>query len=460
MSDASILSGQQSSVGASTRIPLRRLVAYALIEFPVGGAMNATSLFLGFHYATLGVSLAEIGVIMMMARLLDVLIDPAVGLMSDRTRAAWGRRKIWVVAGAPVFVLACWNLFVPPEDVPALYFAGWLVLFWLGFSMINIPYYAWGAELSPDYHERTRITTWRTISGTLGSFAFLLIPAVRQQIFGVGGQPGEVLAIIAAIVVIAIPAFVAFAAVNVPDRGMALDTLQVPIMRGIRVMSRNGPFLRLLAAFTIVGLGPVLQGAMFPFFMQHVVGDTTSGPKILLIYYPTVALGILVWAALARRIDKHRAWMVGMSVMALVTVSYMLVGQGDILLMVCILALSGIGSGALSALPASMKADVVDLDAVESGEDRAGLFFATWSLAVKFIAAVGQGLAFTTLAWIGFEAKGDNSPEEILGLRVFYSGGPMVLYVIALLIVWRYPITATRHAELRQELAARGVRPG
>jgi Na+/melibiose symporter-like transporter len=420
--------------------------------------MNATSLFLGFHYASLGVDLAQVGLIMMIARLLDVLIDPAVGMMSDRTRAKWGRRKVWVVAGAPVFVLASWMLFVPPPDVTALYFAGWLVLFWLGFSMINIPYYAWGAELSPDYHERTRITTWRTISGTLGSFAFLLIPAVRQEFFGVGGQPGEVLAIIATIAVVTIPVFVAFAAANVPDRGMALDAPQVPILRGIRVMSRNGPFLRLLAAFTIVGLGPVLQGAMFPFFMQHVVGDSTSGPKILLIYYPTVAFGILIWAALARRIDKHRAWMVGMTVMAGVTVSYMLVGEGDLLLMTCILAMSGIGSGALSALPASMKADVVDLDALESGEDRAGLFFAAWSLAVKAIAAFGQGIAFTALAVIGFEAKGVNGPDEIFGLRVFYSAGPMVLYVIAMLMVAGYPLTSKRHAELRRELETRGVR--
>lgn len=438
-------------------IPTRRLLAYALIELPVMGAMNATSLFLGFHYAELGVSLGQVGAILMLARLLDVLIDPAVGLLSDRTRNRFGRRKTWVAAGAPIFMLATWKLFIPPSDVTATYFAAWLVLFWLGFSMINIPYYAWGAELSPDYHERTRITTWRTLCSTLGSFAFLAIPAVRQQLFGVGGQPGEVLAMAAGVCLLLVPAFVALACASVPDRGVGGAT--VPVLRGIGVMARNGPFLRLLAAFTIVGLGPVLQGAMFPFFMQHVVGDTTSGPKILLIYYPTVALGIVLWGAVARRIDKHRAWIAGMVVMVGATASYMLVGHGQLALMVTVLTISGIGSGALTALPASMKADVVDLDAIESGEDRAGLFFAAWSLAVKFIAAMGQGLAFSTLAWIGFQAKGVNGPDEIFGLRVFYSAGPVTLYLAALLIVWSYPITSARHAQLRAELAARGVRP-
>ncbi len=446
------------AIAVSERLPLRRLLAYSLVELPVGGAMNVMSLFLGFHYASLGVSLTQIGAILMVARLLDVLIDPAVGLLSDRTRNTFGRRKTWVAAGVPIFVIACWQLYVPPAEVTALYFATWLVLFWLGFSMINIPYYAWGAELSGDYHERTRITTWRTIFGTLGAFAFLAIPAIRQQFFGVGGQPGQVLAMVAGIALVTVPAFVVMAVMNVPDRGVGGEG--VPLLRGLAVMGRNGPFLRLLAAFTIVGLGPVLQGAMFPFFMQHVVGDTTSGPKILLIYFPTVAIGIVLWGALARRIDKHRAWMTGMLMMVCVTASYMFVGHGDIVMMMVILAMSGIASGALSALPASMKADVVDLDAIESGEDRAGLFFAAWSLAVKFIAAVGQGLAFTTLAFIGFHAKGDNGPDEILGLRVFYSAGPMLLYLIAVIIVRKYPITAKRQAELRSELVARGVRVG
>jgi Na+/melibiose symporter-like transporter len=439
---------------ASAALPTRRLLGYALLELPVVGALNVTSLFLGFHYASLGVSLEQVGWILMGARLLDVLIDPAVGLLSDRTRSRFGRRKSWVVAGAPIFALASWKLFIPPADVTALYFAGWLTLFWLGFSMINIPYYAWGAEISPDYHERTRITNWRTICGTLGAFAFLTAAALSQQLTGFGGQPGEALKIVCLSALALLPIFVAFAAKEVPDTSQ-VGSATVPLLRGLGVMSRNGAFVRLLLAFTIVGLGPVLQGAMFPFFMQHVVENTTAGPQLLLVYYPTVACGILLWGALARRIDKHRAWMVGMSVMVGATISYMLIGGGDILGMVAILTISGVGSGALSALPASMKADVVDLDAIESGEDRAGLFFAAWSLAVKFIAAVGQGIAFNALAWIGFDAKGANGPDEILGLRILYSAGPMVLYLTALLIVWGYPITSARHAQLRAELAAR-----
>ena len=195
----------------AARVPLRRLLPYAMIEFPVGGAMNASSLFLGFHYASLGVSLTQIGALLMLARLLDVLIDPAVGLLSDRTRNRFGRRKTWIVAGVPIFALATWQLFVPPAEVTALYFGFWLVLFWFGFSMINIPYYAWGAELTPDYHERTRITTWRTIFGTLGGFAFLAIPADSPTIVRCRGHAGQVLSMAAAIALVAVPALVALA---------------------------------------------------------------------------------------------------------------------------------------------------------------------------------------------------------------------------------------------------------
>jgi Na+/melibiose symporter-like transporter len=147
-----------------------------------------------------------------------------------------------------------------------------------------------------------------------------------------------------------------------------------------------------------------------------------------------------------------------MTFMVFATSLYMLVGRGDTGLMLGVLMTSGLGSGALTALPASMKADVIDLDAIESGEDRAGLFFAAWSLAVKLITALGQFIALGSLALIGFQTDGVNSPEKLLGLRVFYSAGPVFLYLTGLLLVWKYPITSSRHAQLRAELAVRGVR--
>lgn len=138
-----------ASALSAGRVPVRQLFSYAALELPVMGALNLMTLFLGFRYAELGVALGDVALIVLVARLLDVAIDPAVGFLSDRTRARLGRRKTWVIAGTPVYMLAVWRLFVPPSEVDATYFATWMVLFWLGFSMINIPYYAWGAELSP-----------------------------------------------------------------------------------------------------------------------------------------------------------------------------------------------------------------------------------------------------------------------------------------------------------------------
>lgn len=441
---------------AAGRVPLRQLLAYALLELPVMGALNLMTLFLGFRYAELGVSLGDVAWIVLIARLLDVLIDPAVGFLSDRTRNRLGRRKSWVIAGTPIYGFATWRLFVPPAEVDAVYFATWMILFWLGFSMLNIPYYAWGAELSPDYHERTRITTWRTFAGSGGFWLAVVVATLCQRLFGFGGTPGEALGLVAKYTALLLPAVVCAMAFLVPDRGTAAAA--VPVLRGLGVMLRNGPFLRLLAAFTIVGLGPALQGVMYPFFVKHVVGSEASTVSNLIAYLPLVMLGVVLWGALARRLEKHQAWMCGMTFMVFATSLYMLVGKGDTGLMLGVLMTSGIGSGALTALPASMKADVVDLDAIESGEDRAGVFFAAWSLAVKLITALGQFIALGSLALIGFQTQGVNGPDELLGLRVFYSAGPVLLYSSGLLLIWGYPITSVRHAQLRGQLEARGVR--
>ena len=115
------------------------------------------------------VSFTAIGLILILTRSLDAITDPLVGYCSDRIETGMGLRKPWIIASVPLVMIAVYNLFLPPEDVDQLFLLIWIMVLWFGWTLFNIPYFAWGAELTPDYVERTRVTGWRTMAGLLGT---------------------------------------------------------------------------------------------------------------------------------------------------------------------------------------------------------------------------------------------------------------------------------------------------
>ena len=165
-----------------------QLVLLGLPEFAMYLAVIPVALYIPFFYSRdLGLSITEIGLILMVARVSDVFTDPLIGALSDRTKTRWGRRKPWMVAGTPLMMISAFQLFSPSGEVSNIYLLGWSMLLWFGWTMINIPYYAWGAEISDDFHERTRITGWRQAFGFAGNICVLLIPVACAQLFGYGG---------------------------------------------------------------------------------------------------------------------------------------------------------------------------------------------------------------------------------------------------------------------------------
>ncbi|MFM8353885.1 MAG: MFS transporter, partial [Gammaproteobacteria bacterium] len=145
------------------RIGRKELFLYALPSLPYSLAyMPVVNFIPSFYSADLGVPLAVVGFAIFATRLSDIVTDPVIGVMSDRTRSRFGRRKPFIAVGLPLLMLAVWMLFVPSQGMASgTYLLVWFLVLYLAYTLIDIPYRAWGAELSTDYDDRSRVKAWR-----------------------------------------------------------------------------------------------------------------------------------------------------------------------------------------------------------------------------------------------------------------------------------------------------------
>lgn len=436
----------------------RQLFSYALMEGPMAMAATPMALFIApFYMSDMGLSVAAVGTILMLARLSDVATDPIIGQLSDRTRTGIGRRKPWIFAGVPLMLMSVWMLFVPQGEVSNTYFGLWLVLLWLGWTFIAIPFYSWGAEISPLYHERTRIASFRTSAGLIGTLIAILVPLITDWSFDYGKAVSEslhVIAICATVgMLIAVPMLW-----RVPE-GTPIESKRISLMEGLRVMWGNGPFKRLMFGFTLGALGPAVGGPLYILFVVHVLEANINSSVVLLVFYSANLMGVVLWNRVAQHVGKRKAWLMGMATATIAQPGYWFLGAGDLYWMMVVFFILGLGIGSFSALPAAMKADVVDLDRLRSGEDRTGLFFSVWSLANKFVVALAAGFVLNLLALFDFEAKfGANGPDQIMALRVVFVFLPIVFYVAAFAMMWSYPISEERHKRMIGMLEKKSAR--
>ena len=159
----------------------KTLYAHGTLGMPLAVIGYPLAIWIPAHYSGgFGISLATVGTILMLARLTDVITDPLMGELSDRWRTPIGRRRPWLIIGPPVMMVGVYNLFMPCEGVGIAYFLFWLTVFFVGSTMIALPHRAWGAELSGDYHQRSRVTAAREIYVLVGLMIAAAIPMIIE----------------------------------------------------------------------------------------------------------------------------------------------------------------------------------------------------------------------------------------------------------------------------------------
>lgn len=439
------------------RIKKSVLFYYSLADVPVAMSIFPVIVFIPRFYSNdVGIAVATVGTIMLLSRVFDVFTDPFMGYISDHTRSRWGRRRPYIALSVPVMMLSIYQLFLPPEGAGAAHMLIWSMLLSIGTTLMLIPYYAWGAELSPDYGERSRITGARAMAGVFGSFTAQAVPAVALLAFGIGGS-AAVLEIVGYTMLILMPLCVLITLWGTPDAQVEVKS-SVPVLTGLKLMGRNRPFLQLVCAFTVGSIGLNITTPLYLFFIADVLNAEEKAIFMLAFFYMANLLSVPVWVAISHKVGKHRAYMGAFVLIAFAHPFYMLLGEGDFWYMLPITLVTGFAAGGFgAALPNSMKADVIDLDTLQSGENRAAFFFSSWSFVQKLVASLGTAVAMYGLALVGFNSGGENGEDELFGLRLLFSTLPSIFYLSAAALMWKYPITAERHAEIRAELDRRAA---
>lgn len=427
---------------------------FSLATVPVGALTTPLLVTLPKHYASLlGLPLATVGLIFAAVKLLDIFIDPAVGMMMDRTRTRIGRYRAWLLVSAPLLMLGTYMLFFAEKGVSGIYLFLWLVVMYLGFSILVLSQSAWGAVLAVDYDERSKVYAAGSVTGVLGGIAVLVVPLVLML-------TGEAsVAMMGWMILAAVPITTLLVAAGTPERQHAVTPVSHRMsLKDFPALIAHPAMRRLLLADLLFTLGPAITSPLYLYFMQQARGYTEGEAFLMLIFFSVAGLiGAPIWAMVAYKIGKHRTLMLAAVLYAIAQASLPLLPANTILLMAPGMFLAGAVLSSFAFLVRAMVADVADEIRLDTGKDRIGMLYSLVTSTAKIGTALAVAIAFPLLGAMGFKAEDGavNSSGALNGLTLIYTVPPVLLVLLAALAIRGYAIDSKRHSEIRDALALR-----
>lgn len=442
----------------AAQLPAGRLAALSSLAWPIATAGVPLGVLLPAIYAQqYGVPLATLGLLFLVCRIWDAVTDPLIGALSDRTHSRFGRRKPWIAAGAPIFGIFAFLLFFPQGEVTALSLGLILFAFYLGWTMIQIPFAAWTGEISGEYHERTRVQTFLHVSTASALFASLLIPTFLDQL-----RPGDnalKLSAMGGFVLLTLLVSVPLALRSFPEPKPVADEPRTTLSETLRAVASDRLLLRVLASDFAVSLGQGIRASLIVFYVSFVMGRPDWGAGLYLLQF---AFGIAagpIWLKIGRRFGKHRTAVGGEIAQVVINLGLLAVTPNAFGLLLALTIAQGLTQGSGNLMLRAIVADVADAKRLETGRQVTGLYFSVFSLASKAATAAAIGIAFPLIAWLGFDPKLANGPKALAGLAAVFALGPAIAHAISALLIARFPLGQREHAEIVAALARREATP-
>jgi len=467
-------------------LPLITKLLYGVGEMPITVLMVLSGLFILFFYnSVMGLSPALVGIGLSASLVLDAVLDPYIGHLSDSTRHRFGRRHAFMLPGALAMGPCFYLLFSPPRSLGHGALFLWM-LFWsiavrVTSATYRIPYLGLGAELSRDYDDRTRTMAIRSFFGLIGTLAatalsfLLFFPKTAdgsEPKLHYAGYPHLGLAFGALMSVSGLVCLFGTLSHRTSAAPKAASEPAAPhFLSAFRISMQNGPFRRIWFSTTFFFLAVVLNFSLainyFTWYAKISDGGVLS---FIQTCFNLGALGgVVMWLVLSRRAEKRNLYLAGMVATAVVLVcATLLIGQGRLfgtgnaLPLMVGNALAGIFASAYWVLPPSMVADVTDTDQLATGRRREGIYYGIMNFGEKIAAGgalflAGQLLGIFKKLSHGAVGQAGQPPVDIGYLGFLYGAVPAMLILISLASLLSYRLDRRTVHGVQQQLAARAA---
>lgn len=451
-------------IAAEDKLSFGTKLSYGLGDFASQLMWTLASSYLVLFYTdNVGLAAGAVGILMLVARVADALFDPLLGAFAERHPTKHGRFRPWLLYGAPILAVSVILTFmtVPGGDTVKMIWAGvtYLVMGFM-YSAVNLPYGALSTVMTRDPQERVSLNSFRMIGTNLGAVALsaFTMPLILH-FSGVGdGQTTNVMGftITASIMaLVAVPMFwIVFAKskeVIQPD----ISETRVPLMTTLKVVVGNKPLMlvALTLFFILTGLFGRLAVAVF-YYIYIMHRFDLIAPLMML---PSIAgaIGIALFARVAKYIGKKKTIVISMIVTAIPTIILYFVDPSNVPMVFVLTALYGLGNFAAPVVM-SMVPDSIDYAEDKTGVRSDGTAYAAVSLGTKIASAVGAALGAILLGAFGYVANShEQTAQAMVGINLTVNIVPAIFSLLAIIPILLYPITEKKYEEIRARLEAK-----
>jgi Na+/melibiose symporter-like transporter len=449
------------------KVPLGTTIAYGMPGLGAGYMYLLMSLYvMKFSTDVLLIAPAVMGIIFSISRIWDAISDPIAGYLSDRTTFKFGRRRTWMLLSFVPISFGFLAVFSPPESMQGQSLDLWMMIailsFYSAITLFNVPHMALGAELSEDYHERTRLFGVRHIGFTLGSILSLVsMSLLISEENSPTGDVRELASNLAFFAVAVMSLMIFFSVSRLKEDPKFQNRVNKNPFKAFRDVWVNPHAKILIIVLFIENLGGAVIGVLTLYVTQYIVEAPAWAPIIIFAYMLPSALSVPLWIPLSRRFGKIRLWvfslaLTGISFGGIFIIPFLDSVTDRLIVMFLGAILGGMASGCGGAIGPSVKGDVIDYDEYLTGERKEGSYFAALNFVYKSATGIMLLVTGFVLQFSGFIPNQPQTMEVKIALISLYGLVPLVFYSLgAYLLYKKFKFGEKEHAAIKQQIQER-----